>query len=475
MNNKNSHSDKNWELTPEMIQQYHEGTLSAEKMHWVERQLLDDEFAAEAFEGVANVENLPNILAELEQKIDKRIAQDETKVIPFRFKAWQIAASLSLLLVASYFIFNSLNPSKQTLALEEKTAPAPTESMQKNQSSPADNAEIVDGKTFEETETLERKERAKTKEVISNLSTTSSAKPIIEPVEIVSIEMDDMITEDAEMEEVMLEQETTDVVYKEEDNKQLLEALSGKAAGVEVSKEKAKSTRVKKRAQADKAEDNVGASYNIKDRTVTGRITSNDGDALPGVNVIIKGSTKGTATDIDGFFTIDNITENDLLVLSFIGLTTKEVEIGNSEMLNIVLENDHNALSEVVVTAQGVSREERSLAYSVATVDMEDKENTYQSASPMGGKSAFKKYLEENIQYPKVALDRKIEGKVKVIFYVEPNGSLTNFEVKKGLGHGCDEEAIRLIKEGPKWSAAERDSGAFRQKASVTIRFKLEE
>ena len=71
-------------------------------------------------------------------------------------------------------------------------------------------------------------------------------------------------------------------------------------------------------------------------------------------------------------------------------------------------------------------------------------------------------------------MTNNIEGKVKIIFFVEPNGTLTNFEIKKSLGYGCDEEAIRLIKEGPKWSAAERDSGAYRQKASVTIRFKTE-
>ena len=460
MNDKNAHSDKHWELTPDMIQAYHAGTLSAEKMHWVERQLLDDEFAAEAFEGVADVENLPNILAELEQKIDERIEQEETKVIPFRFKAWQIAASLSLLVVASYFVFNSLNPSKQTLALEEKIVPTPAENLQKNKPSATDNVEIVDGKTFEESEPQERKKQAKTKEVVSNLNTTSTAKPVIAPMEIVSIEMDDRITEDAEIAAVIAE-DVAEVAYKSEDNKQLEETLSRKSAGVEVSNEKAESARVKKRIQVYKAEkDNYTFSAAQDIKTISGKIIDSEGTALPGVNVIVKGTTKGTTSDFDGKFSIP-VSDSDLLTISFIGYDSKDIKINNSETLNIVLDEDVSALSEVVVVGYGTSKYAEP--------------STYKSASPIGGKSAYKKYLQKNIRYPKSAKDNNIEGRVKVIFYIEPNGTLTNFEVKKSLGHGCDEEAIRLIKEGPKWSAAERDSGAFRQKASVTIRFKLKE
>ncbi len=475
MTNKNSHSDKNWELTPEMIQQYHDGTLNAEKMHWVEKHLLDDEFAADAFDGVSNMDNLSGILAELEQKIEQRVAQEDTKVIPFRFKAWQIAASLSLLIVASYFIFNSFNPSQDTLALEEKSVQAPTENIQKNTPSAADNVGVTEIQTFEESEPQERKEQAKAKEIVLDYNTTPVTKQIIEPREIVSIEMDDMIVEDAEIAEVITEEEVATVESKNEDNKQLEKVLSGKAAGVEVSKEKVTDKRVKKRVRANKAKGDNVAFFDAKDiKTITGKVIDSDGNALPGVNVIIKGTATGTATDIEGFFKLD-ARENNLLILSFIGLTTKEIKIDNSEMLNIVLENDQTALSEVVVTAIGVEREERSLAYAVTEVEMDDKENTYQSAAPVNGTPAYKKYLQENTRYPTSAMTNNIEGKVKITFFIEPNGTLTNFQVKKSLGYGCDQEAIRLIKEGPKWSAAERDGGTFRQKASVTIRFKLEE
>ncbi len=279
-------------------------------------------------------------------------------------------------------------------------------------------------------------------------------------MEIVSIEMDDRITEDAEIAAVIAE-DVAEVAYKSEDNKQLEETLSRKSAGVEVSNEKAESARVKKRIQVYKAEkDNYTFSAAQDIKTISGKIIDSEGTALPGVNVIVKGTTKGTTSDFDGKFSIP-VSDSDLLTISFIGYDSKDIKINNSETLNIVLDEDVSALSEVVVVGYGTSKYAEP--------------STYKSASPIGGKSAYKKYLQKNIRYPKSAKDNNIEGRVKVIFYIEPNGTLTNFEVKKSLGHGCDEEAIRLIKEGPKWSAAERDSGAFRQKASVTIRFKLKE
>ncbi len=110
------------------------------------------------------------------------------------------------------------------------------------------------------------------------------------------------------------------------------------------------------------------------DRTITGKVTSKrDGSALPGVNVVLKGSQVGTSTDATGnySFTIDNV-NNATLVFSFIGHESKEVVIGNQSVINLVLDESSETLNEVVVTALGIKREERSLGYSVGTVDGKD-------------------------------------------------------------------------------------------------------
>ncbi|WP_276368588.1 von Willebrand factor type A domain-containing protein [Chryseolinea sp. H1M3-3] len=91
-------------------------------------------------------------------------------------------------------------------------------------------------------------------------------------------------------------------------------------------------------------------------RTITGTVTAkSDGNAIPGVSIIIKGTQNGTSTDVNGFYSITS-TPGRTLVFSYIGYVTKEVKIGNSAILNISLEEDVQSLQEVVVTGYSISR-----------------------------------------------------------------------------------------------------------------------
>jgi TonB-linked SusC/RagA family outer membrane protein len=88
-----------------------------------------------------------------------------------------------------------------------------------------------------------------------------------------------------------------------------------------------------------------------QNRTLTGKVTSSeDGNAIPGVNVVVKGTTIGAITDADGNFTISAPSDATTLVFTFIGLQTKEVEIGNRTAIDIGMESDVKQLSEVIVT-----------------------------------------------------------------------------------------------------------------------------
>lgn len=107
-----------------------------------------------------------------------------------------------------------------------------------------------------------------------------------------------------------------------------------------------------------------------QERTVSGKVTSvEDGSTLPGVNVILKGTTTGTVTDIEGNYKLTVPSEGGTLVFSFIGLATEEVEIGSRSVIDLQMSADVQQLSEVIVTAGGIEREKRGLGYSVATVD----------------------------------------------------------------------------------------------------------
>lgn len=106
-------------------------------------------------------------------------------------------------------------------------------------------------------------------------------------------------------------------------------------------------------------------------RTVTGKVTSaDDGTDLPGVNILEKGTSNGTATDVDGTFTI-NVKENATLVFSFVGFTSQEVVAGTQSTINITLAPDVTALSEVVVIGYGEIRK-RDVTGAVASIKSED-------------------------------------------------------------------------------------------------------
>ncbi|HZY79387.1 MAG TPA: SusC/RagA family TonB-linked outer membrane protein [Cyclobacteriaceae bacterium] len=113
----------------------------------------------------------------------------------------------------------------------------------------------------------------------------------------------------------------------------------------------------------------LGAAL-AQDRVISGKIVSReDGSGLPGVNVLVKGSTQGTVTDADGNFRITVPTNESTLVFSFIGYQTQEIAVGDRSVIDLQLESDVHQLAEVVVTAQGLERDQRSLGYSLQSVN----------------------------------------------------------------------------------------------------------
>ena len=108
-----------------------------------------------------------------------------------------------------------------------------------------------------------------------------------------------------------------------------------------------------------------------QEKTVSGTVSDESGP-LPGVSVVIKGTTTGTETDFDGNYSLQ-AKEGDVLRFSFVGMAAKEVTVGASNTINVVLEAD-NVLQEVVVTAQGIKREKKALGYAVSEVKSEDLE-----------------------------------------------------------------------------------------------------
>ncbi|WP_291371761.1 SusC/RagA family TonB-linked outer membrane protein [Cyclobacterium sp.] len=110
-------------------------------------------------------------------------------------------------------------------------------------------------------------------------------------------------------------------------------------------------------------------SLHAQDKTVTGKVIDENEESIPGASVLVKGTTKGVATDINGEFSLNLSESENELEVSFIGYDQKVVKVGNQSNLTVSLSSEETALSEVVVTALGVKRDERALGYTVQQVD----------------------------------------------------------------------------------------------------------
>ena len=106
-------------------------------------------------------------------------------------------------------------------------------------------------------------------------------------------------------------------------------------------------------------------------KIISGTVTDQFGALLPGVNIIVKGTTNGTQTDFDGNYTI-NTNVNDVLSFTYIGLKAVEYTVGTENTINITMLEDETALDEVVVTAFGIKRNSKDLGYSVSQVETEE-------------------------------------------------------------------------------------------------------
>lgn len=110
---------------------------------------------------------------------------------------------------------------------------------------------------------------------------------------------------------------------------------------------------------------------NTKQRTITGTVVDNNNEPLIGVNVVVEGTSTGTATDFDGKFTLA-ISENDTkLLFSYIGYESQLIDISQKQNVRVVMREDGELLDELVVTALGIKRSEKALSYNVQKVEQE--------------------------------------------------------------------------------------------------------
>jgi TonB-linked SusC/RagA family outer membrane protein len=105
---------------------------------------------------------------------------------------------------------------------------------------------------------------------------------------------------------------------------------------------------------------------------VKGRVLDENGSGLPGLSILIKGTTRGTSTDINGSFQLEVPTTETVLIFKYLGYETKEVLVGNQTNLEISLKPENKSLTEVVVTALGIKKQSKSVGYATASVGTDE-------------------------------------------------------------------------------------------------------
>lgn len=447
------------------IEKYLRGELPTREMHALEKRALDDPFLADALEGVSGIDahDFTQDMAQVRQALNARVSPKKT--IPLWIWPARIAASLLLIAVATFVIIRLQAPEQEELltykankdqVIEEPAAKPGTDSVS---DSKTDYLSLKDADKVESAPVFKspdpdlipppkpRSGAARRSDAIqSEIARHAPAEQALPAVTEPPAEADAVVTETAPP----VSSQPAPEAKKEFRLRQAHEPvrddrLSSRHYGYTVT---------------PRADTTTAAT--VMPFTIHGRVTADDGSALPGVNVVIKGSATGTVTDIHGNYQVKLTDPGTTLVYSFIGMESKEVPVDNNPILNVTLNPDAAELSEVVVVGYGEGKDE------------DDKPlPTFDMAEPAGGRRAFKKYLADKMVYPQEALDNKIEGRVTIQFTVETSGQVSNFNVVKGIGYGCDDEVIRLIKEGPRWSPMKRDAEPVKGRVRVRMRFTL--
>lgn len=425
-------------MTTDLMRKYREGKLSAKEKAHLEKLCAEDPFLADALAGLtyttsgkAFEDNVKALQARLHQKV-KTEASHQPRV-------WQVAALIALLIVAGYgfYAYHAFPPAVE----ENKESPMASVPSQTSDSG----------------------------QVIALFTTPAYVEPL--PPQPLANEINKEVSRtpayvqvDTHSSAAALSIADEDIVEQEIPSEQV-ENMSGSDRIITQSAP----------AFSTVGSKSVAAETNksmLEGKIVQGHVVdATNQSPLPGVNVMIKDAHVGTITDMNGKFVLQMPAHQQQLVFSSIGYNTAEINVLQQDSLQIALAPDVQSLSEVVVMGYS-PRVKKEVTGAVSSVQA-DAPKVVRKAEPHLKHPSYKHYIQEHLRYPPEAKAKGIEGVVKVLFTVAADGSLSNFNIKKSLGYGCDEEAIRLIKEGPAWQPATEKGQPIEQRVTIKVKFKL--
>lgn len=433
----------------ELLEQYHEGTLPEALHHQLERHLLDCDLCSDVLEGLAvsDTAQTESHVREINRRIAAKSRRQKRKPVPLYLTDWKVAAALAMVLLSTivvfYYNYQQVSEQQGIAARQEK---AIQEAM--------DLGEKAEGSAIPETVADAKPDTVRP----NKLAAVQQYKPLRVPRPRKSPAVREEVLLADFLEDVEVEIDVTDLT--ESITEKPVTAQSAQLAEVTVPPPPQRntmmpeSTSVAKALQGRVAGVQVQRNKQLGPNQVQGQVVDQDGNPLPGVSVVVKGTTQGVATDAQGNFVLTLPDEKATLVFRFIGYQTREKGVyAGTDPINMDLHVDNRALSEVVVT--------RSYSSNPAPVV---------AAKPAAGQKAYRQYLEENLRYT----SDMPRGRVVIQATVTTTGSLEKLEVVRSLCEPCDDEAMRLVAQGPKWQAATQDGQKIEQRVRIVVRFRPE-
>ena len=421
---------------------YIRGLRKGKEAHRLERESMQDPFLADAMDGYSQVEG------NHEQRIEKlrmQVSAHSAKKKNTRAITWSIAACLVIGFgISSYFLFLKKSMTDEVFIAKESVSsklaePAvpPTPAIPATPTVPATpQKEIALATAKVKTDSTPASKystpiseitarQADKKDMIAKIQATSQPQQGT-PVATVPV-MEEVSEETAALQEAVA---TMDTFESESDKKMKLAKV---------------------------------ATIFPQKNMIKGRVTDEKGEPLIGASVTYKGTNIGTITNMNGEFSLIKKDDKKRLTAEYIGYDPVEIRVDTSRTMLIAMNENKQALNEVVVVGYGAKKNKKSTtAGNVVTVkEQAEKEITPQ---PVIGKRSYQKYLKKNLVRPTDEKCKDIKGEVVLSFFVNGEGKPQNITVIHGLCEFADKEAIRLVKEGPKWTSGKLP-------VRVTVRF----
>lgn len=430
--------------TAEDIEHYFSGKLLPVQMHAIEKAALDDPFLAEAMEGYAEMKkaNWKKELQEARRKIEN--LQTQTKVVPITvaFK-WRKAVAAILIITGGTGVIYLLNNSafKQnrtaTIASVKKDTLDTINSI-------AGNVELNNPPILPETK------QNNNKQLITQVKPTSVADSTVvkapsknSRVQVIQNESAGYITE-----EQKVNSERNFVITTAP------AAANNAAAKTDNLNEFDKSVTQNPEPLANKKE----AAMN---HVFVAEVIGPDKTPLPFAKINIPAENVGTYADVNGKFRLVGVDSVLSIEVRAAGFASRTFSLASGAGKNTIVLNEAPFATKDIVQLKSKAKKSNVESRNAMQVD------TLLNVEPADGWSNYNTYLNNNLTPPPEVLQKNIHGEVEVSFDVQRDGKISNVNIAKSLCSDCDEEALRVIKEGPHWKIKKGK----KEKGKVKIKF----